>query len=44
MCDKTVEEDPCKLEFVPDWFVTLQQVKIWHDDDDYDDDVIMMMM
>ena len=27
---------------VPDWFVTLQQLKIWHGDDDYcnDDDVI----
>ena len=28
----------CVLEFVPDWFVTHQQVKICHDDDDYDDD------
>ena len=27
ICDKAVEEDPC----VPDWFVTHQQVKIWHD-------------
>ena len=26
------------LGYVPDWFVTQQQVKIWHDDDDDDDD------
>ena len=38
MCDKEVEEDPCVLEFVSDWFATHQQVKIWHDDNDYDDD------
>ena len=35
ICDKAVEEDPCALEFVLDWFVTHQQVKIWHDDDYY---------
>ena len=35
ICDKAVAEDSCALEFVPDWFVTHQQVKIWHDDDDY---------
>ena len=22
------------LEFVPDWFVTHQQLKLWHDNDD----------
>ena len=38
MCDKEVEEDPCVLGFVSDWFATHQQVKIWHDDNDYDDD------
>ena len=36
--DKAVEEGPCSLEFVADWFVTHQPVKIWHDDDYYDDD------
>ena len=39
MCDKAVREDPFSLLCVPDWFVTQQQVKIWHHDDDfYDDD------
>ena len=41
MCDTAVEEDQCALEFVPDWFVIHQQVKIWHDNDDYDDDDII---
>ena len=35
MCDKAVEEDLGLLEYVPDWFVTQQQVELWHDDDDY---------
>ena len=25
------------LQYIPDWFVTQQQVKIWHDDSDYHD-------
>ena len=31
------------LQFIPDWFVTQQQEKIWHDDDYYyyDDDEII---
>ena len=30
------------MQFVPDWFATQQQLKIWHDDDDYcnDDELI----
>ena len=30
------------MQFVPDWFVTQQQIKIWHDDSEYrdDDDII----
>ena len=23
------------LKYVPDWFVTDQQIKIWHDNDSY---------
>ena len=38
MCDSLVRDDPFSLQFVPDWFVTQQQVKLWHDDDDYYDD------
>ena len=38
MCDKAVEEDPRLLEYVPDWFVTQEQIELWDDDDDYDDD------
>ena len=33
MCDKAVNDDPYSLQFVSDWFVTQQQLKIWHDDD-----------
>ena len=31
MCDKIVEESPWSLEYVPNWFVTQQQIKLWHD-------------
>ena len=39
---KAVRDDYFSLQFVPDWFVTQQQIKSWHDDDDYciDDEVI----
>ena len=38
MCDYVAWEDSFSLQFVPDWFVTQQQLKIWHDYDDYYDD------
>ena len=38
MCDKAVKDDPSFLQFVSDWLVTQQQLKIWHDDDYYNDD------
>ena len=38
MCDKAFEEDFFFWKFIPDWFVTQQQIKIWHDDYFYDDD------
>ena len=30
------------MRYVPDWFLTHQQIKIWHDNDDYcnDDEII----
>ena len=33
---------PYFLQFVPDWFVTQEQLEIWHDDDEYctDDEII----
>ena len=31
-------DESFSLEYVSDWFVTQQQVKIWHDDDEYHDD------
>ena len=34
MCDKAVRKDLFSFQCVPDWFVTQQQVKTWHDDDD----------
>ena len=42
ICDKAVKDDSCSLVFAPDWFVSKQQIKSWHDDDDFynDDDII----
>ena len=37
LCE-VVQKRPCLLEYLPDWFVTLQQLKIWHDDDEYCND------
>ena len=37
MCNKAARRDPWLLNHVPDWFVTQQQLKIWHDNY-YDDD------
>ena len=34
-CERAVEKYPFILEFVPDWFVSQQQLKLWHDNDDY---------
>ena len=41
MCDDVVRRDPYSLRFVPDWFVTQQQIKIWHDNTYYDDDELI---
>ena len=38
MCDDVVRRDPYSLQFLPDWFVTQQQIDIWHDEDEYCDD------
>ena len=40
MCNKAVHRDPWLLEYVPDWLVTRQQIKIWHDDYCNDDGYI----
>ena len=42
MCEKAVKKYLWLLKYVPDWFVTHQQIKIWHDNDDYcnDDELI----
>ena len=37
MCHNAVRKGPFPLQYVPDWFVTQQQVKIWHDDSKYHD-------
>ena len=37
MCDKAVRDDPSSLQFVPDCFVTMEGVDMWHDDY-YDDE------
>ena len=33
MCDKGVKDDLSSLWFVPDWFVTQEQIDVWYDDD-----------
>ena len=38
MCDDAVGSNLHSLQFVPDWFVTEQQIKVWHDSDDWHDD------
>ena len=37
MCDKAVRDDPSSLQFVTDWFITMEGVDMWHDDY-YDDE------
>ena len=43
MCNNAVRDEFFSLQYVPDWFVTQQQVKIWYDDGEYhnDDDEII---
>ena len=39
ICDKVVRYDPFSLQFVPDWFVTREEVDMWFDKyyaDDFD--------
>ena len=38
MCDEAVGSEPYSLQFLSDWFVTQEQIKIWDNDDDYYDD------
>ena len=42
ICDNAVGDDLFSLQFVPDWFMTQQKVKLWHDGNDHcnDDEVI----
>ena len=35
MCEKEVKDNSSSLHFVPDWFVTQEEIKMWHDDDVY---------
>ena len=37
-CDKVVRDDAFSLVCVLDWFVSQEQLKLWHDNDDYCDD------
>ena len=38
MCDDAVRISLFYLEYVPHWFVTQQQLKLWHDYNDYCND------
>ena len=42
MCNKAVKDDPFSLQFVPDWFVSQQQLDVWYGNDYWynDDDII----
>ena len=42
ICDDMVQGDSYSLQFVPDWFVTQEQLETWDDDNDYcnDDELI----
>ena len=31
ICDKAVRGDPSSLQFIPDWFVTKEDIDLWHD-------------
>ena len=35
ICIKAVEVCQRQLKYIPDWFVTQQQIKLWHDHDYY---------
>ena len=35
MCEKAVKKYLWLLKYVPDWFVTQEQLEIWHDDVEY---------
>ena len=35
MCNKAVKVDRSLLQLVPDWFVSQEQLKLWHDSDDW---------
>ena len=38
VCEKAMRKSPSSFMYVPDWFVTKQQIKMWRDDDEYRDD------
>ena len=38
MCKKAVKKYLWLLKYFPDWFVTDQQIKIWHDNNEYCND------
>ena len=46
MYEKAFKKYLWLLKYVPDWFVTHQQPKTWHDNDDYcnDDDELGVMV
>ena len=38
MCIRAPEACPWSLEYIPDWYVTEQQIQLWHDDKYYYND------
>ena len=42
MCDDAAKDDSSSVEFVPDWFVSQQQIDLWCDNDywyNHDDNI-----
>ena len=37
----SVRDHYFSLQYVPDWFVTQEELKLWHDDNDCDDDELI---
>ena len=42
MCDDVAQRDSYSLQFFPGWFVTQEQLEMWHDEDDYCNDLVLI--
>ena len=42
ICDDVAQRDSYSLQFFPGWFVTQEQLEMWHDEDDYCNDLVLI--